>query len=79
MEAVQITFAAALLIGFSYGAGPCNIACLPYLGPIFLSRESERLGRWGTILPFSAGRIFSYALLGTAAGLIAPSPKWSPA
>jgi len=70
MELVQITFAAALVLGFSYGAGPCNIACLPYLGPIFLSRESEQLGRWGTILAFSTGRISSYTLLGSVAGLV---------
>ena len=38
LEPVSLSFGAALLLGLSFGAGPCNIACLPYLGPVFLSR-----------------------------------------
>ena len=34
---LSLGFGAAFLMGLAFGAGPCNIACLPYLGPVFLS------------------------------------------
>lgn len=57
-----------MLMGLAFGAGPCNLTCLPYLGPVFLSAESGRMP-WRTVLPFSAGRMTSYATLGLVAGL----------
>lgn len=68
MEPVTLSFSAALLIGLAFGAGPCNISCLPYLGPVFLAREGGVRGAWRTIVPFSFGRMVGYALLGTVAG-----------
>ena len=65
---VSLSFGAALLLGLSFGSGPCNIACLPYLGPVFLTADSERGRVWRTILPFSLGRMTGYTLLGGAAG-----------
>ncbi len=65
---VSLSFGAALLLGLSFGSGPCNIACLPYLGPVFLSTDNGVRRAWRTILPFSLGRMAGYALLAGAAG-----------
>jgi sulfite exporter TauE/SafE len=69
-DAVTLTFAAALLLGLGFGAGPCNIACLPYLGPVFLGSNTSISNSWRVILPFSLGRISGYSLLGLLAGMI---------
>lgn len=68
LEPVVLSFTAAFLLGLSFGAGPCSIACLPYLGPVFLARDVSGQGPWHTVLPFSAGRLAGYALLGAGAG-----------
>ena len=68
METLSLSFSAALLMGLAFGAGPCNITCLPFLGPVFL-RESNQGGTdWRTIIPFSLGRLTSYSALGAIAG-----------
>jgi len=67
MEPVTLTLSAAAVLGFSFGAGPCNVSCLPYLGPVFLG-SSAGSRAWRLILPFSAGRLVGYALLGLVAG-----------
>ncbi len=68
LEPVVLSFGAALLLGLGYGAGPCNLACLPYLGPVFAATEGGMRGAWRTLLPFSLGRMSGYALLGGLAG-----------
>ena len=68
LEPVVLSFGAALLLGLGYGAGPCNIACLPYLGPVFAATQGGVRGAWRTVLPFTLGRISGYALLGGLAG-----------
>ena len=68
IEPVTLSFGAAMLLGLSFGAGPCNIACLPYLGPVFMATDRGMRDSWQILLPFSLGRMFGYALLGTAAG-----------
>ena len=68
LEPVILSFGAALLLGLGYGAGPCNIACLPYLGPVFAATDGGIRNAWRTLLPFSLGRITGYALLGGVAG-----------
>lgn len=55
-------------MGLAFGSGPCNVACLPYLGPVFLGRNGGIRGAWRTVLPFSAGRVTGYTLLGVVAG-----------
>jgi sulfite exporter TauE/SafE len=65
---VSLSFGAALLLGLSFGSGPCNIACLPYLGPVFMTTGQGVRQAWRTLLPFSLGRMTGYALLGGAAG-----------
>ncbi len=68
MEALTLTFPAALIMGLAFGAGPCNIACLPYLGPVFLSTDGGIRSSWRTLVPFSLGRMTSYSVLGAMAG-----------
>ena len=68
LEPVTLSFGAALILGLSFGAGPCNIACLPYLGPVFLSSDDGVRNSWRTLVPFSMGRLSGYALLGAIAG-----------
>ncbi|MCW8826140.1 MAG: sulfite exporter TauE/SafE family protein [Gammaproteobacteria bacterium] len=68
METLTLSFSAALIMGLAFGAGPCNITCLPFLGPVFLRENKGRGADWRTIIPFSLGRLTSYSLLGTVAG-----------
>ncbi len=68
-ETLLIGFSSALIMGLAFGAGPCNITCLPYLGPVFLGQNNQGFkGSWKTILPFSLGRLTGYTLLGAVAG-----------
>lgn len=85
IEPVFLSFGSALLLGLGYGSGPCNIACLAYLGPVFAATESGIRGAWRTLLPFSLGRLSGYSLLGGLAGafgllvedwLAAPWIRW---
>lgn len=69
MEPLSLTLGAAAVMGLSFGAGPCNITCLPYLGPVFLAEQR----RWQIVGLFSAGRLTGYALLGAIAGLFGQS------
>lgn len=68
MEPLTLGFGATLLTGLLFGAGPCNITCLPYLGPIFLAQEGGLRRSLAIVLPFSLGRLAGYAMLGAAAG-----------
>ncbi|MCU7856027.1 MAG: sulfite exporter TauE/SafE family protein [Candidatus Thiodiazotropha sp. (ex Lucinoma borealis)] len=68
IEPVSLSFSAALLLGLSFGSGPCNIACLPYLGPVFTTSDQGIRGAWRTLLPFSLGRVTGYTLLAGGAG-----------
>ena len=69
MDNLTLGFSAALIMGLAFGAGPCNITCLPYLGPIFLGQEKTNMRTsWKTIVPFSLGRMTGYMLLGAVAG-----------
>lgn len=68
MESLTLTFSAALIMGLIFGAGPCNITCLPYLGPVFLGSEGTR--PWRVVVPFSLGRLAGYSGLGAVAGAL---------
>lgn len=70
METLTLSFGAALVMGLVFGAGPCSITCLPYLGPVFLTREAGWRRTLGVILPFSAGRLAGYSALGLVAGYV---------
>ena len=68
IEPVVLSFGAALLLGLGYGSGPCNIACLPYLGPVFAATGGGIQGAWRILAPFTLGRLSGYTLLGGLAG-----------
>ncbi|MCW8890459.1 MAG: sulfite exporter TauE/SafE family protein, partial [Sedimenticola sp.] len=70
LEPVILSFGAVLLLGLGFGAGPCNIACLPYLGPVFVATGDGVRNAWRILLPFSAGRIVGYSLLGGLSGFL---------
>lgn len=70
LEPVVLSFSAVLLLGLGFGAGPCNIACLPYLGPVFVATGDGIRSAWRILLPFSAGRLTGYVLLGTFSGFL---------
>ncbi|MDH5484472.1 MAG: sulfite exporter TauE/SafE family protein [Gammaproteobacteria bacterium] len=68
MDPITLTLPAALIAGLAFGAGPCNVTCLPYLGPVFLQGEGVQRA-WRIVLPFTLGRLCGYSLLGLLAGL----------
>lgn len=57
----------AFLIGVSFGSGPCNLSCLPYLGPVLLGPSAAKPVA-EVLLPFMGGRLSGYLTLGAAAG-----------
>ena len=69
-DPVSLSFGAAVLLGLSFGAGPCNLACLPFLGPVLLSSGRGVRAGWRILLPFSLGRLTGYTLLGCGAGVL---------
>lgn len=68
MDLISLTLPAALLAGLAFGAGPCNVTCLPYLGPVFLRGDGIRQS-WKILLPFTLGRLSGYSVLGFVAGM----------
>lgn len=70
LATVSLSIPMAMAMGLAFGAGPCNITCLPYLGPVFVAGENNHRQAWRTVLPFSLGRLFGYSLLGLTAGAL---------
>jgi thiol:disulfide interchange protein DsbD len=68
-EQTLLTLPAAMLLGLVFGMGSCTIACLPYLGPVFIASQGGVRRSWRILLPFSLGRLGSYASLAAVAGL----------
>lgn len=68
MDMVILSLPAALIAGLAFGAGPCNVTCLPYLGPVFLKGDGIRQA-WRILLPFTLGRLVGYTGLGLVAGM----------
>lgn len=68
IEQTLLTLPMAMLLGLVFGMGSCTIACLPYLGPIFIASDGGVKRSWRIMLPFSLGRLTSYAALATVAG-----------
>jgi cytochrome c biogenesis protein CcdA len=68
MEMLTLSFGAALLMGLVFGAGPCAVTCMPYLGPVFLAQQGGWRHTLGVIVPFSVGRLIGYTSLGGIAG-----------
>lgn len=59
----------AFLIGLSFGSGPCNLSCLPYLGPVLLGPGAQRPFT-AVVLPFMTGRLIGYFTMGVSAALL---------
>ncbi|TCJ15110.1 hypothetical protein EZJ19_08070, partial [Parasulfuritortus cantonensis] len=59
----------AFTLGLVFGMGPCLLACMPYLGPVFLNSDGGVRQSWRLILPVSLGRLTGYAGFGAASGL----------
>ena len=70
VDPATMTFSLAVAMGLIFGIGPCNVSCLPYLGPVFFAREGGVRNSWRTIVPFSLGRISGYSMLGLLSGLL---------
>lgn len=68
IEQTLVTLPLALALGLVFGFSACTISCLPYLGPVFLASDGGIRDSWRTVLPFSLGRLSSYAGLGLLAG-----------
>jgi sulfite exporter TauE/SafE len=68
IEQTLLTLPMAMLLGLVFGMGSCTIACLPFLGPVFIASEGGVRRSWQVMLPFSLGRLASYASLATLAG-----------
>lgn len=66
----QIGLPMAFTLGFSFGMGPCLLACLPYLGPVFLNCDGGVRQSWRILLPLSLGRLTGYVGFGLAGGLL---------
>jgi thiol:disulfide interchange protein DsbD len=69
LEQTLLTLPMAMLLGLVFGMGACTVACLPYLGPVFIAAEGGMRQSWRILLPFSLGRLGSYASLAAIAGL----------
>jgi sulfite exporter TauE/SafE len=65
----------ALVLGFTYGIGPCTISCAPLVVPLIMSTSRNK--KEGVIysIIFSLGRVISYIILGFLAGLLGSSFK----
>jgi len=61
------------VLGLVFGIGPCMITCLPLLGPVFQAKQGGLGQSWKIILPFSLGRLSSYATLGALSGMAGAS------
>jgi len=70
VDPAAMTFSLAVAMGLIFGLGPCNLSCLPYLGPVFFAREGGVRHSWRTIVPFSLGRMSGYSMLGLLSGLL---------
>ncbi len=68
IDQTLLTLPTAMLLGLVFGMGSCTIACLPFLGPIFIASEGGVRRSWRIMLPFSLGRLTSYATLAAIAG-----------
>lgn len=69
IEETLVGFPMALALGLVFGMGACTIACLPYLGPVFLASDGGVRQSWRILLPFSVGRLSGYTAMASLAGL----------
>jgi sulfite exporter TauE/SafE len=60
----------ALVLGISFGFGPCITTCAPVIVPFVASTSSNYKEGLKSTVVFSAGKVLSYTLLGTLSGLL---------
>jgi sulfite exporter TauE/SafE len=60
----------ALVLGFTYGLGPCTISCAPLVVPLIMSVARNKTHGVILSLIFSAGRVAAYVILGLVSGLL---------
>ncbi len=68
-DLATLGFAAALLLGLSFGATACSIACVPLIGPALLGRGGGGREQALTVALFSLGRISGYTAMAGASAL----------
>lgn len=61
------TLFSIFVIGLSYGGTACMFSCMPFLSPLLVGHSGGTHAALRVILPFSAGRIFSYTILAMVA------------
>ncbi len=69
VDQTLLTIPMAMILGLVFGMSSCTISCLPFLGPVFIASEGGIRRSWRIMLPFSLGRLASYTILATAAGV----------
>lgn len=69
-ELAPLGFLSALLLGLSYGATACSIACVPLVGPVLLGRGGGRRESWWMVAAFSLGRVSGYMGMASASALL---------
>jgi sulfite exporter TauE/SafE len=58
----------ALVLGFSYGIGPCTLSCAPLIVPLIIATaKNQKQGLLYSFI-FSIGRVTAYTILGALAG-----------
>jgi len=72
-QIIALSVAGAFILGLTFGAGACNVSCLPYLGPVFFSSGNAGKKPWKVIVPFSLGRLIGYITLASVAAYIGSS------
>lgn len=60
----------ALVLGFTYGIGPCTISCAPIVVPLLMASSKNRKEGVISSFVFSFGRVLSYVLLGFITGWV---------
>lgn len=66
----MIDVLSALVLGFTYGIGPCTISCAPIVVPLLMASSKNRKQGVISSFVFSFGRVLSYVLLGFVTGWI---------
>lgn len=69
-ELAPLGFVSALLLGLSYGATACSIACVPLVGPALLGRGGGARESWRMVAAFSLGRVSGYMGMAGASALL---------
>jgi sulfite exporter TauE/SafE len=60
----------ALILGFTYGIGPCTISCAPIVVPLLMAASKNKKEGIKFSFVFSFGRVISYIILGLVTGFL---------